>query len=76
MATGTSGIKMGRPKRERPAKTVRIDADLVTKAEMIARDMGHVTIGQYISTMLRPAIEREWSKLVRKKASQDDAGPD
>jgi len=68
MATATSEIKMGRPKRDRVAKTVRIDADLIGWAEMLAKDQGDTTIGEYLSAILRPILDQRWRKLIHKKA--------
>ena len=56
---------MGRKKRERPAKTVKIDADLVTKAKTLADDEG-TDVSNYLSSMIRPMIEREWVKFQRR----------
>ena len=72
MSIATSEIKMGRPKRHRPAKTIRIDADLISRSEMLAKDQGEMTIGEYVSSLLRPLVDREWAKLLRKKAGEGE----
>ena len=60
---------VGRKKRLIPARTLKLDGDLVGMAEMLARMEG-MTTADYLSATLRPIIEREWSKLVRKKATE------
>jgi len=62
--------RVGRKKRHVPARVVKLDGDLVTRAKTLAGDVGMDT-AQYLSGLLRPIIDREWSKLV-KRAS--DAG--
>jgi hypothetical protein len=56
---------MGRKKRERPAKTVRLDADLITKCKSLADDQG-TDVSNYLSALIRPVIEREWVKFQRR----------
>jgi hypothetical protein len=66
MSTGLKdGPKVGRKKRERPAKTVRLDADLVTKAKAMADDAG-TDAAKYLSELIRPVVEREWIKFQRR----------
>ena len=57
--------QVGRKKRSIPARVVKLDADLVGRGEMLARDQG-IPTADYLSKLLRPIIDREWSKLVRK----------
>jgi hypothetical protein len=65
MSTGLKESRgVGRKKRERPARTVRLDADLIAMAELLARKQG-ATTGEYLSTVVRPIIERLYAKLVR-----------
>ncbi len=61
----TENAKVGRKKRERPAKTARLDADLVTKAKAMADDAG-VDAAKFLSELIRPVIEREWIKFQRR----------
>ncbi len=63
---------MGRKKRERPAKTVRLDADLITKAKTLADDQG-TDVANYLSGLIRPVIEREWVRF-QKRIMESDAG--
>ena len=60
---------VGRKKRLIPARTLKLDGDIVGMAEMLARQEG-MTTADYLSAALRPVIEREWAKLVRKKAAE------
>ena len=41
------------------------------KAEMLARRQGGAT-GDYLSALLRPILEREWAKLVRKADQENE----
>lgn len=61
----TERSKVGRKKRERPARTARLDADLVTKAKAMADDEG-VDVAKYLSNLIRPVVEREWVKFQRR----------
>jgi len=66
MSTGLKdGAKVGRKKRERPAKTARLDADLVTKAKAMADDAG-MDAAKFLSELIRPVVEREWIKFNRR----------
>ncbi len=59
------GPRVGRKKRERPAKTARLDADLVTKCKAMADDAG-VDAAKWMSELIRPVVEREWVKFQRR----------
>jgi hypothetical protein len=71
----TSGdrIKVGRKKRERPARTVRMDADLISMADLLARKKG-VPVGIYLSGLFRSGIEREYARLVEKSRQISEEG--
>ena len=56
---------LGRKKRHVPAKTARLDADLVTKAKSLADDAG-LDAARYLSDLIRPLVEREWVKFQRR----------
>jgi hypothetical protein len=74
MSTGLKdGAKVGRKKRERPARTVRMDADLISMADLLARKKG-VPVGVYLSGLFRSAIEREYARLVEKSSRQIGPG--
>lgn len=64
---------MGRKPRETPSRIVRIDADLVSQCEWLARDKG-LSIGRYLSDVVRPVVSREWSALIRTSHQVDDQG--
>jgi len=67
MMNAVSGIgaKVGRKKREVPAKTARLDADLVTKCKAMADDAG-VDAARWMSDLIRPVVDREWIKFQRR----------
>jgi hypothetical protein len=50
---------------EPPTKAVKIDRALATKAQMIATDKG-MSLADYISESLRGAVEKDWSKMVKR----------
>lgn len=58
---------VGRKKRAVPGRTTKIDGPILDKAELLARKAG-LTTGDYLSRILKPIIDREFSKLVRKTA--------
>jgi hypothetical protein len=62
---------VGRKKRERPAKTTRLDADLVTKAKAMADDAG-LDAAKYLSDLIRPVVDREWIKFQRRIMEGDE----
>lgn len=55
---------MGRKPRELPSRIVRIDADLVSQCELLARNDG-LSIGRYLSDLIRPIVSQEWAKLIQ-----------
>ncbi|HKM56592.1 MAG TPA: hypothetical protein VJY33_24520 [Isosphaeraceae bacterium] len=70
MSTVTEKVStVGRKKRLIPARTLKLDGDIVGMAEMLARPLG-MTTADYLSAILRPIIEKEWSKELRKKAGE------
>src|SRR4029077_14477893 len=54
-----------------PGTVVRIDADLVTKVRNLAAREG-VELSAYISSLLRPAIEREFKKAGRELPGENE----
>lgn len=64
--------RVGRKKRPIPSRTVRLDADLITMADMIARRQG-LHVSDYLSGFLRPHIEREWAKEVERMSKKKGA---
>jgi hypothetical protein len=78
METATEGGAMakakGRPKNPRGEGTVvRIDSDLATKAKYLAtrRD---VPMSEFLSSLLRPAIEKEFRKAGRELLADGEGG--
>jgi hypothetical protein len=63
MATKKSGeeLKLG---------AVKIERDIISKAKLIAADSGKPLAG-YLSDVLRPAVEKDWSKMIRRADSGD-----
>jgi len=62
---------MGRKKRETPACTVRMDADLVKMAKLVAGYLG-TDMAAYLSKLCRPMVERDFAKLVQKSSRRGD----
>jgi len=69
METMTERPKVGRKKRPIPARVVKLDADIVGSAEMLAKRSG-LTVADYLSRILRPIVDREWNKMVRKASEE------
>lgn len=69
-----SGVAMGRKKsgQEPKLSVAKIDRDIITKARMISADRG-VAAANYLSDILRPTVDRDWAKMVRKA---EDAKPE
>jgi predicted HicB family RNase H-like nuclease len=44
---------------------VKIERSLAGKAKMIATDK-NVSLAEYISEIIRPTVERDWGKLIKK----------
>lgn len=67
----TSEATMPRKKSDTGPKLAgtKIDRDLAHKAKMIATDRG-IPAATYLSAILRPTVERDWAKLVRKTSSE------
>jgi len=57
--------RVGRKKRLQPAKTARLDADLVTKCKSMADDAG-VDAARWMSDLIRPTVEAAWLKYQRR----------
>jgi hypothetical protein len=57
--------RVGRKKRERPAKTARLDADLVTKCKSMADDAG-VDAARWMSDLIRPVVDKAWLQFQRR----------
>ena len=56
MAKKKAGLKLG---------AVKLEVDLITRAKLIAADQGKPLAG-YLSDSLRPVIDRDWAKMIRK----------
>ena len=63
--------RVGRKKRPIPARVVKLDADIVGTAEMLAKRSG-ITVADYLSRILRPIMDREWNKMVRKASEEEN----
>ena len=71
MSTGLQEKAMGRPKRAIPGCTVRMDADIVKMAKMIAAQRGTDAAG-YLSAVCRSIVERDFAKLVQKTSRKGE----
>lgn len=54
-----------RPPADPSLITVRFDRALVSRLKMIATDK-NVSLAEYISEIIRPTVERDWGKLIKK----------
>jgi len=59
-----------RKKRDIPARVVKLDGDLVTRAKQLGQDCGLDT-GAYLSRLIRPVLEKEWVKFQRRIMEQE-----
>jgi predicted transcriptional regulator len=65
MRTTIEGVRVGRKKRDIPARTVKLDGDLVHWISKLADDEG-VDRARYLSDLIRPLVEREWAKYQKR----------
>jgi hypothetical protein len=49
----------------------KIDRDLIQKAKLIAADRG-TSQAAYLSAILRPVVEKDWAKMIRKAGSEPE----
>ncbi len=63
----SAGAVMAKKKSGEDLKlgAVKIERDIISKARLIAADHGKPLAG-YLSDALRPVVERDWSKMVKK----------
>ena len=52
---------------KRNDETVRVDADILRKARIVAAIKG-LSLAEYLSEVLRPAVDREHAELVTEEA--------
>lgn len=50
---------------KRNDKAVKISRDLAVKAKVIAETRG-ISIAEYLTDLLRPMVERDWPKALKK----------
>lgn len=60
-----------RPKRDDVA--VKIDAKVYRKAKVVAAARG-ITIAEYVTDVCRPTVERDYQRMVRQMANDEDNG--
>lgn len=66
--------KAGRPKTENPrgkGKQVRLDPDLVAKADIVARRRG-LDVGPFLSNLMETPINREYAAVLRELAKIEE----
>jgi hypothetical protein len=56
-----------------PPGTVRIERGLLRKAKLIADDRG-VDLSDYLTTILKPAVARDWAKFAKKMIEEEEGG--
>jgi hypothetical protein len=62
--------KVGRPKSKTPLRTgrqVRLDPDLVAKADVAARRKG-MDVGPFLSELIEPIVNREYVAVLKELA--------
>lgn len=52
-------------KPKRNDKAVKIERDLAVKAALIAEQLGFDSMAEYLSSILRPLIEKDWPKALK-----------
>jgi hypothetical protein len=70
-----SGVLVVAKEKKAPLKTtpVKIDTGLVRKAKTIAEDKG-VDLSDYLSGVVRGAIDRDWTKVLKKIVEAAEGG--
>jgi hypothetical protein len=56
--------------KDRKTTPVKVDVGLVRKAKRIAEDK-EMDLSEYVSGLLRGAIERDWKKILRKIVEEE-----
>jgi hypothetical protein len=55
-----------RPSEDNPPTVpIKVDRHIAAKAKIVASDLG-IDLAQYVSDALRPIVERDWSKIVKR----------
>jgi hypothetical protein len=70
---GAGTLDVGRKKSPTPMTTVKLEAGLIRKAKAIAGDKG-IDTAQYLSDLVRVAIEKDWTKILKKIAEAEGGG--
>ncbi len=68
--------KAGRPKSQNPrgeGRQVRLDPDLVAKAETVATRRG-MKVGPYLSELFESTVNREYAALLRELSKLEEGG--
>jgi hypothetical protein len=64
-----SGV-MTKKKPDLKLGAVKLEVDLITRAKLIAADQGKPLAG-YLSASLRPVIEKDWARMIRKSEGSE-----
>ena len=56
-------------KPKRNDKAVKIERRLADKAAVIAKQLGYESMAEYLSDLVRPGIEKDWPKALKKLES-------
>lgn len=56
-----------------PTVPIRVERGIATKAKIVASDR-EVDLAAYISDLLRPLVNKDWSKIVKRIDSTDAEG--
>ena len=71
MTTDTATLPM--PKSKRDDLTVKLERAIVKKANIIAQNRD-IHTAEFLSELLRPLVEREWQKELKKMTQQGETG--
>jgi hypothetical protein len=70
----TAAVEATMPRKKSAAGpklgATKIDRDIIAKAKLIAADRG-VPQAAYLSTILRPVVERDWAKMIRRAGAEE-----
>jgi hypothetical protein len=66
-----TGMATKRESDDPKTTPVKVDTGLVKKAKIVASAKG-INLSEYFADILRGPVERDWSKIVRQLASEDN----
>jgi hypothetical protein len=68
--------KRGRPKgTERRDAVVKLDANIVGKAQMVAKARG-TSLAEYLSELIRVPVDRDFLEIIKRMDAESGANPE